>query len=38
MERSCLAKNKNVHLIVRRWASAIVAHPPDDKPEKLVGQ
>ena len=29
-----LPKIKRVHLIVRRWASAIVVHPPDDKPEK----
>ena len=28
-----LLKIKRVHLIVRRWASAIVAHPPDDRPE-----
>ena len=28
-----LLKIKRVHLIVRRWASAIVAHPSDGKPE-----
>ena len=30
-----LLKIKSVHLIVRRWASAIVPHPPDDKPEEF---
>ena len=28
-------KIKIVHLIVRRWASAIAAHPPDDGPEQF---
>ena len=30
-----LLKIKRVHLIVRRWALAIVSHPPDDKPEEF---
>ena len=30
-----LLKIKRVHLIVRPWASAIVAHPPDDRPEEF---
>ena len=25
-----------VHLTVRSWASVIVVHPPDDRPEELV--
>ena len=30
-----LLKIERVHLIVRRWASAIAAHPPDDGPEEF---
>ena len=30
-----LAKNKRVHLIVRSWAFATVAHPPNDKTEEF---
>ena len=26
---------KRVHLILRLWASAIVVHPPDDRPEEF---
>ena len=30
-----LLKIKRVPLIVRRWAQAMVAHPPDDRPEEF---
>ena len=30
-----LLKMKRVHIIVRRWASAIVAHPSDNRSEAI---